>query len=516
IIDPNPLIREVMHDFNRVKFEPCTTLRALSRIEFNEGAQRYELKINESRFQWYLDNDLELKAPRPARLNCCYRMVHRSGDQFVEIDDCNEFQQSVLLPNDCDSFVVECRAKGKLIYTNGHATVPERTEIRQRLSYWAERDRQGVAGLVPSVLLIGIDTISRLNLIRAMPETYNYLQSSGWFQMSGYNKIAENTFPNVMALTTGYNHSRVRDKCNPQDFGGLDRCQFIWQLFEQGGYVTAFGEDDVPIHTFNYQKLGFRQQPVDYYMRPYMMAMEDTLARSTQPDLDDQKCLGFVHDSEHIYDYALEFARRYRNDSFFGIFWTNTHSHGRSFSRTSAMDAYMVRYLEKFVAQGTMNHSVVVLLSDHGQRHGPSRSNSLGWLEERLPFLFIWLPPYLRQAHPEFVHALTVNGDRLTNPFDLYITLKNVLALSQRGNVSALGGAKDCARCQSLLQPVPLNRSCDEVAIPRSWCTCWPYRKLKANTGLHLQLAQLVLSYIKKRRSSGCTFCRLDRIMKVL
>lgn len=41
-----------------------------------------------------------------------------------------------------------------------------------------------------SVLMIGIDSISRLNLIRAMPNTAQYLYDTGWFELKGYNKVS--------------------------------------------------------------------------------------------------------------------------------------------------------------------------------------------------------------------------------------------------------------------------------------------------------------------------------------
>lgn len=49
-----------------------------------------------------------------------------------------------------------------------------------------------------SVLFLGIDSMSRMNLMRTMPKTYNYLVTNDWIGLKGYNKIAENTFPNLM------------------------------------------------------------------------------------------------------------------------------------------------------------------------------------------------------------------------------------------------------------------------------------------------------------------------------
>lgn len=326
--------------------------------------------------------------------------------------------------------------------------------------------------------------------------------------------MGDNTFPNFMAFLTGYNRSSVDKKCNK--LGGLDKCKYMWNHFHDAGYVTAYGEDDVDLHTFNHNGHGFKKQPVDYYMRPYMMAAVAKLKRGNTQQR--HSCLGYVHDSEHIYDYALEFARRYRNDSFFGLFWTNTHSHGPDLGLTSSMDTYLVDYLQRFVGQGTMEHTVVVLLSDHGQRSGPSRATSLGWLEDRMPFFFIWLPPYLSKSYSDFVQALQLNRNRLTSPYDLHVTLKHLLVLSNRTRHNKeMDVARDCPHCQSLLLPVARNRSCADVAIQNIWCTCWQHREVNGTTNeLGKQLALQAIKVIRKIKAQGCAKQNLSSISKVM
>lgn len=69
--------------------------------------------------------------------------------------------------------------------------MPERKEIRQRLNMWKKYDSQVKDNKfkAPSVLMLGIDSISRVNLVRAMPKTAQYLYDNEWFEMSGFNKV---------------------------------------------------------------------------------------------------------------------------------------------------------------------------------------------------------------------------------------------------------------------------------------------------------------------------------------
>ena len=106
-----------------------------------------------------------------------------------------------------------------------------------------------------SVLLLGLDNVSRLNLQRTLPRTENHLREKGWLSMKGYNKMGENTYPNLMAILTGQNQKDSYDRCKPTVPFGLDHCPIIWYNFRNAGYITAYAEDEAPISTFNYLKV---------------------------------------------------------------------------------------------------------------------------------------------------------------------------------------------------------------------------------------------------------------------
>lgn len=383
---------------------------------------------------------------------------------------------------------MKCSVFGIPVYRNTHAIVRDRPEIRQRLKQSKEKHKN-LRQL--SVLLLAIDSISRSNLIRAMPKTAQHLYDTGWFELQGYNKASEsipnsevknkqlkrfqiedNTFPNVMAILTGNSFPLIEKICNPYVLGQLDACSFIWTEFKKSGYVTSYGEDETWMSSFNYLKFGFSQPPTDYYLRPYMLAAEKYLSTSTKHRM--TYCLGYKQSVEHIYDFAIDFATYYKNDASFGLHWVNTFSHN-DISSPSSMDDKMRSYLNVLDSRGILNESMVVLLSDHGMRFGPTRRLFSGWLEERLPFIFIWLPEWFRKEHPEIVNALNINRNRLTNPYDLHMTLKHVLQLSNPEQSYEL--ATSCPNCQSLFIEVPWNRSCEEASIETHWCTCTLYKE---------------------------------------
>lgn len=299
-----------------------------------------------------------------------------------------------------------------------------------------------------------------------------------------------------MAILAGYNFSTTEKECEPyKTLGKLEKCPLIWSDFRERGYTTAYGEDETWMSTFNYLKAGFVKPPTDYYLRQYMLAAEANLYIKRKFWFQ-TFCLGYKHSVDHIYDYAMDFAAHYKSDPSFGLFWTNTFSHN-DFNGPSSMDLKIKNYLEELESRGVLNESMVVFFSDHGIRFGAVRQLVTGWLEERLPFIFIWLPEWFRNEHPEFVQALKINRNRLTSPYDLHMTLKHVLELSQPNRRYSV--AKSCPKCQSLFKEIPYNRSCEDAAIDAHWCTCTSYKSSDKNDKIVEPATQFVIEHINRQ-----------------
>src|SRR5690349_21274472 len=91
--------------------------------------------------------------------------------------------------------------------------------------------------------------------------------------------------------------------------------------------------------------------------------------------------------------------------------------------------------------------------------------------------MFIWLPKWFKDDHPDFVESLKVNRNRLTTTFDIHMTLKHILELT--GRVGILDQSSGCAKCQSLFREVPWNRSCADAGIEDNYCACSDYKLTK-------------------------------------
>ncbi|XP_050073925.1 uncharacterized protein LOC126561675 isoform X2 [Anopheles maculipalpis] len=495
IMDLNPVAKDVMRLFSKERFVPCSPKQPLTTIEQSFDNDTVLVRFHRDRMDAFMPHYMRY-------VRCCYQSIERSGtkdkaDKNFWVGECIAFNESFLLPPSvrngilvrCKAGVSESSKSKKAIYTNVHALIRPQPNVRERIDKFNGRTEKRPL----SVLMIGIDSISRLNLIRAMPHTAQHLYDTGWFELKGYNKIDDNTYPNLMAILTGYNNSLAYSICNPKKVGQLEECPFMWKYFADNGYATAYAEDEAAINTFNYHKYGFVTQPTDHYFRPVALAAEKNLSKKMKNSL--TFCLGYQNYADYIYQYALDFASQYKNDPYFGLFWTNTFSHN-DISDPSSMDQRMKYYVEQLDERGILNNSMVVFFSDHGLRFGPVRMLLTGWLEERLPFNFIWLPDWFREEHPQIVQALKINRNRLTNPYDLHATLKHVLELS--GRIDNLPGPLSCPNCQSIFVEAPWNRSCEETAIESHWCTCANFQPIDKRSPMVQRAIAYVIDYVNR------------------
>lgn len=475
---------------------PCSTLPPLTKIN---GDNLILVK-----------DVIHLYSPKNI-VSCCYHEIYRHDrpvdttdkhpDDVYTMTGCKPFNSSVKLTDNEQFLMAKCSTtKGKAwreIYTNMHAVVRKRTKLADKINMASAEGKQKM-----SVLIVGIDSISRLNMIRTMPKTVNFLQKQGWLELRGYNKMDDNTFPNLMAILTGHSVKQIRNLCFPNNSHPVDACPLMWKEFSEKGYITLYGEDEPSIGTFNYHKKGFIKSPTDYYLRPFMLAAEKHTKIKKKDGLN--VCLGPTPSSEHILRYAADFATTFRNTLYFALFWMNSFSHN-NVNTPSSMDARFLKFFHELVNNDALNNTMVIFLSDHGMRFGKIRETFVGWLEERLPFIYIWVPEWYRNLYPQKYNNLVENSYRLTSPYDLHLTLQEVLRDEHDNGTAA------CPKCVSLFDEAPWNRSCEDVGVTEHWCTCSEYRTLSTQGGQVRAMVKFTLGEINKIIKNGQQFIKNNK-----
>lgn len=506
----DPLMPEIRKLYKPHFTTDCSKHKTLVKVVFDNNAKQYILRMNMNVVQQiYTDNNLTIQRDP---MQCCYQEIVRLGSQSnpdskISLLACTYFRQDYMVPPHIDSLLVVCKLKLDLkTITQNYAFFLVQVKNRTRYDFNATAQRK------PSLILWGIDSVSRINFRRTMPQTFNYLKQRKWFELRGYNKIGDNTFPNLMALLTGQNQTTAMKTCKPRKIGGLDNCKLIWKEFHKQGYHTAYGEDTPSMSTFNYLKKGFRKAPTDYYFRPMSLAIEEHLTFKKKAGL--KYCVGNRQYGEYVYDMGLQFVTRFQYEPNFGLFWTNSFSHN-DYSVPATMDSTILKYLKEMETLGIFDNTIVFFLSDHGMRFGQLLRLPGGFLEERLPTFFISIPKWFRNTYPALIKNLETNCQRLTTPYDIYMTMQHLLKINEPNfDIKAATG---CTQCQSLFREVPENRKCADAGISENWCTCTQYKILSSNRKEIKRLSSLIVKsindyIINKNLNSVCSELTLHNI----
>lgn len=381
--------------------------------------------------------------------------------------NCTTIQSTMLIPKSTDHIYVVCKSiqLNRVVYKNVHTFIHERPSITKRIEKfretWPDTETPPV-----SVLMVGIGSVSRLNLIRTMPNTAEFLYKNKWFEMTGYNKVEETSFSNLMALLTGLDSNEAFSRC----FNKSNDCPFIWSNFQEKGYVTAFGEDGAGLGTLDFFNNPFFDPPTDYFIRPLILNSENRFNLQSPEII--PNCIGFSQPAEFVFKFASDFTKAYSGKPYYGLFWTKVSASFNGLSDPLKLDTPTKSFFEDLEKNGVFNESIVIFFSDHGVRFGHIMRYPTGWLENRLPFMFISIPPFLKEKHPEFVNSLKINQNRLTTPFDLHLTLKDIVRLS--GPIAPVASSA-CPNCHSLFKEVAINRTCEAASIAPNYCTCQMY-----------------------------------------
>ncbi|KAH6927400.1 hypothetical protein HPB50_003190 [Hyalomma asiaticum] len=268
--------------------------------------------------------------------------------------------------------VVRCNKIGAGQIFERYAFLPRRKSGVPVLDARARRRRL-------NVLVLGMDSVSRISTVRHMPLTRRFLmQELNAFEFVGYNKVGFASFHNQIPLLTGIPSYIVHGLFSEMFFDSLPH---LMSVYRKRGYRTLFLEEYTACGLFTYyQRLGFKKPPTDYYPRAIMQKF---IRRPTC------SVLRYVQDLLSFDDQLL-----------FAYLWLTDLVH-EDFNGAGTLDAPLVSLLRNLSSSGVLKRTALVLISDHGMRFGRSRRTEMGRIEDRTPTFFLALPEHFLKKHPE-------------------------------------------------------------------------------------------------------------------
>ena len=434
---------------------------------------------------------------------CRWREIKRAGynDHINIIGNWTLFQNG-RSPVACEFMEVQCLFRvEKVVYQTFFAQIIKKPAVEKNLKTSKMTEEKF------NILLLGIDGVSHSRMIRQMPEVLSFLTKTlNTTVFTGFNKLGENTFPNMTPMLSGLMVDELEKKKLWKKGDYFDRVPIVWKDYAQKGYATQKAEDWADVGMFNYLMKGFQKQPVHYYMRPIFKHMAKVHG-TWRP-----RCLAHRHETEFLLDYVQEFVLKFHKRGFFSVSHLTEIPHDRE-NDLSSIEEYFLHTLKSLYEKGALKNTILFVYGDHGLRWGPIRTSPVGYLEERLPFFSIALPQRFKEKYPRQTANLEANKNKLVTFLDVHKTFLNLLDLKDSSVPVSYDGKE---RSISLFSEIPLSRTCTDAHIPQEFCTCIKDQtiSLKNKTvkraAIHLlsNISAIVLPYNNK-----CTSLLLKKVV---
>ena len=220
------------------------------------------------------------------------------------------FRDSIEVGPGEEHFVVECRKIGDpqspLVAKSYVSVVRERPDLEKTLhERMSKHKNENAVKETLNVLVLGIDGMSKQNMVRTLPKTRDFLLGTlKAKEMLNYNKNGMNTFPNVITMLTGKTVAEISSEYSWNTGKFFDDIPFVWDEFAKAGYRTQVALDSSRVTSFHCSKQGFSRPPVHYYHRPLVLESEqDADVRHK-----DGNCVGDVPEVTLLLDYVLQMA----------------------------------------------------------------------------------------------------------------------------------------------------------------------------------------------------------------
>lgn len=431
-------------------------------------------------------------------LLCTYSIVELIDDNNVKFLPELKFTPPVYI--ETDVFLVQCKKNRTVVFKDLFQKVDFKSLLKEK-HIENENDEK------LSIFMFGLDSISRLTAIRKLPKTMKYLQETlKAYVFKGHNKIADNTYPNLIALLTGKfdREHKVNEK---KEY--MEKFNFIWSNFSEAHYVTMHGEDWPEIATFNMGCKGFGKQPTDHYQRRFFLAMRKVqpyhlkveqvflfLERYVQLRKRSALCFGNRKIHMIVLEYCKQFMEAYRGKLRFNFGWLTELSHNFiNFIEVADQDFYeLFKWLHE---KQHLNRTVLIFYGDHGSRQDEIRNTYIGRIEDRMPLFSIVIPEHIKQKYPHIHQNLLSNTETLTTPFDAFQTISDVL----HGNFANKNSPHPTKPPwgKSLFERISKNRTCFEANIPENYCSCYAQTQIDVTSKEVVRLGNYIRDEINRR-----------------
>lgn len=292
-----------------------------------------------------------------------------------------------------------------------------------------------------------------------------------------------------------------------------DFLPFIWKKFAEKGYATAYNEDrpDIGLFGFNYIP-GFAKKDFDFLYLTYWRAVQNYFS-SHGFSFHYTPCFKNYPNVIKFIDIIERHVNKMNKFLQFSYNFFVYYSHEEKGTQIEWADDAYFKFFRRAFENGRLNKTVIIFMGDHGHRFSPIRKTLVGLLEERNPFLGVWLPEWFYKLHPSVKTNLAINIERFVSTFDIHETLMDVLR--ENFNAHQNQTHRGMKRGLSLLREVPTNRTCKDAGVPSTYCLCREQVTVNVND-MQVREAGKALVYKLNKILSKYTKCMRIQYKKIL
>lgn len=410
-------------------------------------------------------------------------------------------------PLETDFFKANCVAKDNSTYSNIHAGIAYDATVHAR----SPEIPFPASAMGYNILMIGFDSVSRMTWLRKLPKTHAYITNElNGILLEGYNIVGDGTPAALLPILTGQTEEELPEaRRSKADAKPVDNHPWIWKEFQKLGYVTHWAEDETHIATFTYRMLGFKDQPVDHYMRPFYIVAESMYQKFAR------LCLGSVPRHVVYLNWVKDTFRMYAKKKKFMFGFISEYSHS-DINNLGLMESDLNDFLHFLQDGGHLDDTILIMFGDHGSRFAKLRETVQGKLEERMPYFLFRFPPEFEKKYSTALKNFRTNSNRLSTPFDIHETFQDILDYKniEKGNISHRG--------ISLFREIPKERSCRLAGIEPHWCACLTWETVQCNDTDGIGAVMATLKFINsiiepfKDKCAQLTLQNVTRMVKYL
>jgi hypothetical protein len=330
------------------------------------------------------------------------------------------------------------------------------TTVQRSIRNEAARTHQP---LTKNVLVIFIDSISRVHFKRKLPKTLGWIEqfyqnkssSHESYQFFRYHSVGGFTDPNMFQMYYG---TTLNFTTSNATSNGTQANEY----FKQQGFVTASARDMCDGSKFDYTEKEFSElnfAPYDHelsglFCDPNYTPLEEPYGVNAGPYSSFRRCFYGREAHEYLFEYGQKFWEAYSDrPKFLDINFLDAHE--PTAEVVKFIDGNLVTFLEGMHAKSQLEDTTIMFYSDHG--HHVSVFYNLFQLQDiyvelRLPVLYILLPRDVADTNGT---QLAKNEQSLIGGYDIF-NFWQVLSGAQSYHK---GG-------RNIFESIPANRSCSE------------------------------------------------------